>query len=129
MRTARFFFSRTYELNGYKSCTLPLFVKLPPNEPKYRTNAIGNDIISVEVVNEGIPKFPFEAAHCYSNEREITSSPMTIRNDPERNKEKMVILIKIIHRIRKLRPSVKTFPIYHCVFSKYRELFDDVILS
>ena len=60
------------------------------------------------------------------NEKEITSSPMTTKDDPEGNEEKMAKVIKIIHRIRKLRPSMTVFPIYHCVFSKYNEIPDDV---
>ena len=122
-----FYLRKTYELNGFKTCTLPSFISnLPRKESKYRTKAIGNDIVSVEIINKGILTFPFDSAHCYSNEKEITSSPMTTKDDPEENEEKMAKVIKIIYRIRKLRPSMTVFPIYHCVFSKYNEIPDDV---
>ena len=120
-----FFLQRTYELNGFKPCTLPAF--LPPKESNnYKKRVIGNDIVSVEYVHEGLPIFPFDAAHCCSNEIEMTSTPLSTKDDPERNEEKMLKVIKIIHRIRKLRPSMTIFPICHCVFSKYNELPDDI---
>ena len=104
----------------------PFISNLPRKESKYRTKAIGSDIVSIEIINKGILTFPFDSAHCYSNEKEITSSPMTMKDDPEENEEKMAKVIKIIHRIRKLQPSMTVFPIYHCVFSKYNEIPDDV---
>ena len=84
-----FYLRRTYELNGFKTCTLPSFVSnLLQKGPKYKTKTVGKDIVSVEILNEGLFTFPFDTAHCYSNEKEITSSPMTTKDDPEEDEEK-----------------------------------------
>ena len=74
---------RKYELNGYKTYTLPLFT---PKEIEYKlhTQSIGSSIVSIEANRKDLTlNFPIYAAHCYSNERELTSSPMTILTDPE----------------------------------------------